>query len=104
MPRPVRYQQQRYHHQKKNVPTDTGIASSLPGGGGSGSGLGGGGVSVGGGGSGLGSGSGREGVSVCGDGEGDIPVFHTRSATIRKVPPPVGSLYQVVDNGNCSPR
>ena len=100
MPRPVRYQQQRYHHQKKNVPTDTGIASSLPGGGGSGSGLGGGGVSVGGGGSGGGSGSGREGVS----GEGHIPVFLTRSATIRKVPPPVGSLYQVVDNGNCSPR
>jgi hypothetical protein len=34
----------------------------------------------------------------------EVVVFHTRSATLRRVPPPVGSRYQVVDNGNCSPR
>ena len=33
-----------------------------------------------------------------------MAVFHTRSATVRRVPPPVGGRYQVVDNGNCSPR
>ena len=85
MPRPVRYQQQ---HQSE--------------GNGGGSGSGGVNADV--------SGGIREGGSVSGGGGDvrgnidDVPVFLTRSATMRKVPPPVGSLYQVVDNGNCSPR